>query len=340
MQRRFFSLVVGLTVALVCVTGSFAALAAGTSIKDARNEIADMRSKLSDAITQLTNLDSHLIDLHTAMENAATDIDALQSESAKAFIDDAITIKDEVIPINLEMLIGADGILLDFEEEKQSLKGIVLALINNKKIKAVNGNRILRNLNTINLLVQGVINELDEVSALIEDGDEGEDIPSQIGCDEDLTDLPNDEEDCDDINDWLGAAIEHIDNGDFDDAADAIEQAINLCEQAAQIVDRILLKKISYILKSLDAADNVLKVEQYKKLAGRPYREGFGLISKDTNNQEQISVKIFDVRGQLIFAGTLAEGALGFNTLAAGVYLYLIENQDGTQRIEKRVIQH
>jgi hypothetical protein len=51
-------------------------------------------------------------------------------------------------------------------------------------------------------------------------------------------------------------------------------------------------------------------------------------------------VKIFDVRGQLIFAGTLAEGALGFNTLAAGVYLYLIENQDGTQRIEKRVIQH
>lgn len=338
MQRRFFGLIGGLMVALVCFVSASSALAAGTSIKDARNEIADMRSKLSDAITQLTNLGSQLIDLTTAIENAGTDIDALQSESAKAFIEDAITIKDEVIPIHLEMLIGADGILLDFEEEKQSLKGIVLALINNKKIKAVNGNRILRNLNTINLLLQGVINELDEVSALIEDGDEGEDIPAQIGCDEDLTDLPNDEEDCDDINDWLGAAIEHIDNDEFDDAADAIEHALNLCEQAAQIVDRILIKKISYIIKSLDAADNVLKIEQYKKLAGRRNDALSGLVS--SNSEKNRHIQVFDMRGRLVFESANATQALSVNTLAAGVYLYLTESEDGTQRIEKRVVQH
>jgi hypothetical protein len=325
---------VGMIVAAVCLVSAPAALAAGTSIKSARDEIADMRSKLSDAITQLVNLGGQLIDLTDELESALASIETSQSAPAKIDIEDAITIKDEVIPVFLDMLIGSDGILLDFEEEKQSLKGIILALINNKKIKQVNGNRILRNLNTINLLLQSVLNELDEVDALIEDGDEGEDILAQIPCDE----VPDDDEDdCDDINDWLGAAIEHLDNDEFVEAEEAVQRALNLCEQALQIVDRILKKKISYILKSLDAADNVLKIEQYKKLAGK--KDEIFSTPISSMSERNTRVQVFDMRGRLVLERFGDEAALALKSLANGVYLRVVTHEGQPSRIEKLLLQ-
>ncbi len=350
--RFFFRLMVGAMVAVWCAA-SAPAVFAGPSIKNARDEIADMRTKLSDAIEQLTGLQVLLIDLNDVLANAEADIAAMQSESAKNYIDDAIVVKDEQIPIVLDLLIGPDGILLDFEEEKQTLKGIVLALINNKKIKTVSGNRVLRNLNAINSLVQGTFNELDEVNALLEDDDAGEDTDPDIGCDDSLSPSPPDdpEDDCDDINDWLAAAIFHIDNGDDgpgSPAEDAILQAQRLCDQAQLIVDRILFKKLSIIIKRLDEADNVLKIEQYKKIAGR--RDEVSIVLGKTpivfSAERSLRLQIFDIHGRLVFerTGDAARALNGLGSygdrLADGVYLYVLTQDGAASKIGKLVFQH
>jgi hypothetical protein len=343
--RFFFRLMVGVLVAVLCAA-SAPAVFAGPSIKNARDEIADMRTKLSDAIEQLSDLMNKLIELEEAIDQVAAAIDTAQSPSdVQALVEEALVIKDEQIPVFLEMLKGSDGTLLDFEEEKQSLKGMILALINNKKIKTVNGNRIIRNLNVINSLVQGTLQELDIVEALMEDGDEGETNPDE--CDPLV--VPTDPTACDDVNDALATVITAVvDNDDYDAAADAAAKAMQLTLEAQDNVERILKKKISIILKRLNEADNVLKIEQYKKIAGR--RDEVSILLGRTpivfSAEQSLRLQVFDIHGRLVFERT-GKDALAFNglrasgqTLADGVYLYVLTQDGAASKIGKLILQH
>ncbi|MBI1742990.1 gliding motility-associated C-terminal domain-containing protein [Candidatus Acetothermia bacterium] len=353
-QRFFLSLVVGVAVAAVLWLGAPSALAAGSTLKEARNLVADLKSKMGDAINQLRTLGGHLIDLNDTMDAALDAITAQQTQSAKSEIDEAITIKDDQISVDLDALKGANGILLDFEEEKQSLKGIVLALINNKKIKSINGNRILRSINMINSLIQFTLDELDLVDALMEDGDVGE----QPSCDETTS---NAADSCDDINDWLEHAIDHVDEGNFDDtppdAETDIEQAKDLCDEALNTIDQILEKKISIILKRLSDIDTVLKVEQYKKMAGWPVSASLVTLSAQvltgqnsivfsTLAKANLHVQVFDMHGQIVFEKSEKTQTLAFEgrnargeTLADGVYLYVTSLDGHKSAVGKLLIQ-
>ena len=234
------------------------------------------------------------------------------------------------------------GLLLSeaeqLSEDDGSLKGKLQSLVTDGKIRSTPGNSAINKTDVIDDLLQDFVREVGEIRDLIEDGDEGE----GSACDQTLM-SPHDD-DCDDIEDWLGIFLDDPVNN-----TDALDQALLLIAEIQSDLDT-LLKKLTpstpdSVLPSLIMIDKILKDEQRRGT----YRRSSSVISVTLENNlahvaiaPEVSgvidgtVKLWAMDGHLVgeyaLHGKTLTLSMGKDGLANGVYYYTasLRRADGT----------
>jgi hypothetical protein len=254
-------------------------------------------------------------------------------------LDDFIELKFELLFTDIEQLLEDNG----------SLEGKINSLATQGKLQPSSEMSLQDKIDAINTLLHSLNLEIDGARALVEDGDEGED-PE---CDQTLS-LPEDD-DCDDIEDWLEIFLGNLTDLDSLNAAlDIIETIIGFGTIPGEL--DTAMQKITKacpvgILSCLIGIDKTLRVEQRRnmyKFVNTTLTDSRALsVAWDKTNWRfdagssvtSGTVRLWAASGRLIGEYALEGASLALpwsaqsHTMPAnGVYYYAVtlKNADGT----------
>jgi hypothetical protein len=236
-------------------------------------------------------------------------------------VDAAIDMKQLVLDNNLTEL---QGNLEELIETLSTLIGQINALCPplGNKIDAAKCALVLTKLNGISGYLAMLVNEIDLLFALLEDGDEGEN--------------PTNPDTFDDADDWLEFCLDQLDMGDQSGCNQSLGKAYSILQEVSQEVALVYLKK-KYIAK------NIWHVQKLLLSTGAPRVRKVNL-----NLDERVDMQVFAMNGQLIYAAqNVKKSAVlerASQNFTAGVYLYVARVRDANgqelREVNRFIVRH
>ena len=300
-------------------------LGVSSGVIAAPGPIEDARMKIGAFQAQLVVFDQGLLDLHHQMRSILGEI-----LNARDLIDAGHEHLDHVVRWSVEEAIEIKQLTLDdtLTALQGDLENLVLAL--NALIGQINGlcpplgdkiNAdkcifVLAKLHSISLYLEDLVDEIDSMLALLEDGDAGED--------------PTNPDTFDDVDDWLEFCLLEQLPSDLAGCSQSLGSAYSLLHDVIQEIGLISLKK-KYLAKNITYAQKLLLS------TGAPRVRK---VSTPLNEDDMVTVQIFGLNGRLLYEDqSYSQNLIRENKyaeLADGVYLAVTVARDSSGRVLRR----
>jgi hypothetical protein len=291
--------------------------AAPGSVEDARKTLKTLHAQLVILDQDLNEFGAQVFIIMGQLLNARQLISAGKghiNSLVRGSIEFAITVKELALSINL---VALDEAAQNMVLTLSSLIGKINALCPplGNKLNADKCTLVLSKLNSINLYLEALIEEIDLLVNLLEDGDDGEDETNP--------------DDFDDVDDWLEfCLLEQLPNDQQVECSQSLGRAHVLLMEIIQEMARIHSKK-KYLAKKIANVQKLLLTTGAPKIIK---------VSREASTQAQI----FNLAGRWLYEGpAFSRGTLEWATLplADGVYLYVTVTREESGAIRSRAVQ-